>query len=101
MDMVITHRPEGYHVKMSGQFTFGDNQKFKQLLDSLQAQPADGIELDFGAVHFIDSAGLGMLLLLRDVCSGKNIPITLSGAQGQVEKIFGITKFNQLFSIRP
>lgn len=100
MDYTTQTRDGGVDVALSGQFTFADNQRFKQLMDALQEQSLRFIDLNFAGVDFIDSAGLGMLLLLRDNCQGKSIPVSLRKAHGQVAKIFSISKFDQLFAVR-
>ena len=83
---------------MSGQFTFNHNQKFKQLLPLLDTLQVRAITINLRGVEFIDSSGLGMLLLLRDECVKRDLGITLQQAQGQVEKILTISKFDQIFA---
>lgn len=100
MDFTIQSNNSGIRVKLSGQFTFTDNQKFKHVLELLNQEGLRFLELDFSGVTFIDSAGLGMLLLLRDNCQNKHISVSLHSAQGQVAKVFMISKFDQLFSIQ-
>ena len=85
--------------QLSGQFTFSDNVKFKHLLDLLKDDELRSITLDFGDIDFIDSAGLGMLLLMRDECQKQDISLAIDSAKGQVHKIFLISKFDQLFTI--
>ena len=100
MDFNFIKKNNVTYVKLAGQFTFVDHQKFKHILDLIEEQQISRLELDFSEVTFIDSAGLGMMLLLRDNCQNKNIEICVSAATGQVEKIFIISKFDQLFSMQ-
>lgn len=86
-------------VKLKGQFTFSDTQKFKNILGLLNQGELKAISLDFSDITFIDSACMGMLLLLRDECQGRKVSLNLLSPQGQVDKIFTISKFDQLFSI--
>lgn len=83
---------------MSGQLTFSDNFKFKQILELLEDAQIKPFTLDFGRTGFIDSAGLGMLLLLRDECQTRDVALTIAAASGQVQKIFTISKSDQIFS---
>lgn len=99
MDFASSHLNNELKILLSGQLTFSDAQKFKQVLELATQDGMRAVTLDFLNVTFIDSAGLGMLLLLRDQCQNKHIPVSIAGAQGQVEKIFMISKFDQLFSI--
>jgi len=84
---------------MSGQFTFADTHNFKPILDLVSGGKVKTISFDFADVTFIDSAGMGMLLLLRDECQSRKIPLSIHSTQGQVQKIFHISKFDKLFSI--
>jgi HptB-dependent secretion and biofilm anti anti-sigma factor len=86
-------------IKLEGQFTFSDAKKFKNILDILHNSSIKTLSFDFSDITFIDSACMGMLLLLREECLSRNIDLNLHSPQGQVEKIFEISKFDQLFSI--
>ena len=98
MEFHITSALGGVVVQMAGQFTFTDSKRFKEILQLVKDKVA-ALTLDFEQVSFIGSAGLGMLLLLRDECQNAGIPIAIRSAHGQVEKIFLLSKFDQLFSI--
>ena len=98
MEFAIVNHPDVVEIAMSGQFTFNFNQKFKQLLPLLDTLQARAITVNLRGVEFIDSSGLGMLLLLRDECVKRELSITLQQAQGQVEKILTISKFDQIFA---
>jgi anti-anti-sigma factor len=98
MDFIIKDEKGGKRVILSGQFTFADNNKFKEMMEALNKASAKTIVLDFADVNFIDSGALGMLLLFRDEYRQKHIRVSLEAARGQVEKIFTISKFDQLFS---
>jgi len=100
MDFVIEGQGDEKRVVLSGALTFVDNQKFKQLMASLEENPAKAVTLDFTAVEFIDSGALGMLLLFCEQCQSKNISLSLHAPQGQVKKIFMLSKFDQLFSMQ-
>lgn len=86
-------------VKLEGQFTFSDAKKFKNILDLLHNGSIKAISFDFSEITFIDSACMGMLLLLREECQSRNIDLNIHSLRGQVEKVFEISKFDQLFSI--
>lgn len=99
MDYITTKPGEDRHISLTGQLTFADNAKFREILNMVEQENLRSLVLDFSKLEFIDSAGLGMLLLLRDACQPRNISIAISSAKGQVEKIFLISKFDQLFSM--
>lgn len=86
-------------IVMQGQFTFSDNIAFREILNEFDSKAIKHLSINFSEVDFIDSAGLGMLLLLRDECEQKEATISLEAATGQVEKIFLVSKFDQLFTL--
>ncbi len=95
-----THSSEGScEALMQGRFTFTDNETFRQMLDELTKPGISQIILDVAGIDYIDSAALGMFLLLRDAASKKHISVTLKSPQGQVKKIFDVSRFDQLFKI--
>jgi len=99
MDFSIKDQGDEKQIALSGTFTFADNKKFKQMMAAINDKYIKTVALDFAAVEFIDSGALGMLLLFRDECLSKHITVSLRAAQGQVDKIFKIAKFDQLFSV--
>lgn len=99
MDLQMTRHDKSLSVRLAGQFTFSDNAQFRDIIKELDAPSLASVQLDFSGVEFIDSAGLGMLLLLRDECQSRNIKLSLVAAHGQVERIFLISKFDQLFTL--
>ncbi len=84
---------------LSGQFTFSDHSTFKTILNNVEEAEISHINIDLEHVEFIDSAGLGMLLLLRDQCEKFNKRLALIRPVGQVKKVFDVSKFEHLFSI--
>jgi len=98
MDYTVTDMGTQKRIEMAGRFTFADNQKFRKIIGMLSGDASSAIAFDFAGVEFIDSAGLGMMLLFRDECMKRKVALSISGACGQVEKIFKISKFDQIFS---
>ena len=87
-------------VVMNGSFTFSDNQQFRTTLKELQQKSASVIGLEMSGVDFIDSAALGMLLLLRDTMQTSGTALELRNPQGQIRKMFELSNFNDLFTIK-
>lgn len=86
-------------VELSGSFTFSDNQEFRELLKRINEKPDQKVIFELSRLEFVDSAALGMLLLLRDASETKGIKIELHNPQGQTKKMFDLSNFSALFSI--
>ncbi|WP_404425916.1 STAS domain-containing protein [Thalassospira australica] len=86
-------------VELNGRFTFGDHSGFRKLIDEIRSQSAEVQILDLSGVEFIDSAGLGMLLLARDEGEKARATVILKGAQGQVKRMLEVARFDTLFKL--
>jgi anti-anti-sigma factor len=86
-------------VVLTESFTFRDNGTFREMLGEIEKHHFSRISCDVSAIDFVDSAALGMLLLLRDMAEKKHSDVVLRGARGQVQKMFEVSKFSKLFII--
>lgn len=69
---------------MRGKFTHRDYCGFLDFTDRLATSKAHRVVLDMSGVEFIDSGGVGMLLMAMDVARRNHIPISIQNARGQV-----------------
>lgn len=99
MEYTIARHDKHCEVRIQGSFTFSDNAKFRELLNSTVNDTLHSLTINLSKLEFIDSAALGMLLLLNDAASQKNIRITLAAATGQIKKMLVLSKFEELFNI--
>jgi anti-anti-sigma factor len=87
------------HVAIGGDLTFTDHVSFREVADRLAGSKDKTIVVDVAKLDFIDSAGLGMLLIAREEARKANRVLVLRGATGQVKRMFGLTKFETLFTV--
>jgi len=90
---------DGSRVSISGEFTFIDHPAFKAIATRLFEKQGEPIVIDLGRLEFIDSAGLGMLLIVRDEADKAGRSLVLRGPCGQVKRMFDVTKFDTLFTV--
>jgi anti-anti-sigma factor len=86
-------------VAFSGDLTFADHVVFREVADRLGASVDKTIVIELASLDFIDSAGLGMLLIAREEATKKSQTLVLRGAKGQVSRMFDLTKFDTLFTV--
>lgn len=98
MDYVIQTNDKSVYIDIQGKLTYVDHHRFTEMFKQLD-QRASYYILKLENLEFIDSAGLGMLIFMRDKASEKNITVILKGSCGQVKKMFELSQFNQLFVI--
>jgi anti-anti-sigma factor len=90
---------EEIHVELTGRLTFADYGSFKELTELFVEHELKNCLLNLSNLEFIDSAGLGMLLIARDKMRMKDGDVTLKGAQGQVKKMLDLGHFDSLFKV--
>lgn len=86
-------------VSISGEFTFIDHAAFKMIATRLLERQGKPIVIDLARLEFIDSAGLGMLLIVRDEADKAGRNLVLRSPCGQVKRMFDVTKFDTLFTV--
>lgn len=86
-------------VQVSGDLTFTDHAAFKTMIERLFGASGGSVTMDLAKLEFIDSAGLGMLLLAKDTADKAGRKLVLRHPGGQVKRMFGLTKFDTLFSV--
>ena len=90
----------GIRIHLKGQFNFHARKAFNQASQKA-LHHADGreIALDMADIDYMDSAALGMLLLLRDKAAAANKTVSLANGQGVVGEVLRVAKFDRLFTM--
>lgn len=99
MEYTLNRQGNDFLLEISGTFTFSDNSKFRSIATTLRESEAKAVTLGMRKLEFIDSAALGMLLLLHDEAQKKGFKVTLSGADGQIKKMLQLSNFDEIFTI--
>lgn len=100
--MELRKKIEGEHLKVwfGERFMFNDYDRFRELIEVVKTNnKVQQVDIYLQALSFLDSAALGMLLLIKDVVSESEKKLTLYHPQGQVKKLFEISCFYELFEI--
>jgi anti-anti-sigma factor len=92
-DSRVTIRLQGRFDAMAGS-EFG-----KAIQTATKQQAASAIDVDFAEVEYIDSMGLGKLLLLRDFALKAGKSVTLARARPDVLRVFKIAGLARIFAI--
>jgi anti-anti-sigma factor len=98
MDIHIVRNNDQCDVSIVGQFTFADYKDFKTVLALSEDGTIKTILLDMTQVGFVDSAALGMMMILRSTSKDKQ-KIVLKVSDGQVKKVLKLSQFDTLFSM--
>lgn len=84
-----------------GRFDFNSFREFRTDYGAALAKPGvKCVLVDLQQVQYIDSAALGILLLLRDKAATLNITVELANLNGTVKDVLEIANFHKIFTIR-
>ncbi len=87
-------------LSIAGRFTFEVHREFRSHCATILKTPGiKKIEVELGDVDYIDSAALGMLLLLKQEAEKVNVQVLLLRSKGVVRNILAVANFNKLFTM--
>ena len=98
MEYRINENGDVREIVMQGAFGFEDNSAVEILVESLSGASGK-VTLDLAGLEKIDSAGLGMIVLLKDEVEDAGGQFSVRGASGQVKKMLDISRFEQLMTV--
>lgn len=87
-------------IVVRGRFDFSVHREFRQAYTSNETRSAKRYVIDMAGAEYIDSAALGMLLLLRDHVGADASKIRLMNCSAAVRDVLQVSNFDRLFDIR-
>lgn len=101
MSLSYSLRQEGgaLVVALSGSFTFSEHSAFRKVVEEVTAAQPKRVTVDLEKLTRVDSAGLSMLVLLRDRVGRTGGTVQLRRPPAQVARILDVVDFSQLFEI--
>ena len=96
MEATFTLADNKARIVLTGDFTFEGHRAFKEASQQALNNPGVAeVEIDFDGVDYMDSAALGMLLLLRERFGARTIRLTHT--RGTVRAVLDVANFSRLF----
>jgi anti-anti-sigma factor len=86
-------------ISIIGRFDFNLHQAFRSVLDTADNRIHTFV-VDLSQSEYMDSAALGMLLLLLDKAGGSKDRVKIINPNKTVGKILEIANFDKLFNIK-
>ena len=87
-------------IRIPARFDFRLAHDFNSASEKVLRGKDSEIVVDLGGASYIDSAGMGMLLVLRDRARAESKTVILKGIGGAVKDILGIANFQKIFAFR-
>lgn len=99
MKYEITDDEAGPTLMLRDQLTFADREVFDAVIDKLLVRRRSRLTVDLSALDYMDSAGLGMLLTLRDRAERAGADVVLRRPKSEVRELLVLACFDTLFTI--
>ncbi|AWK87428.1 STAS domain-containing protein [Azospirillum thermophilum] len=99
MEYRVSETAEGLWLGFSGRLEFTDHERLPEIVDAVRNGRSRRAVLDLSELEFIDSAGLGMLLILHEEAETMNLRLVVRGARGAVKQSLDLAKLNEILSI--
>lgn len=87
-------------LEVSGEIDIASSDDLVERATALLADGADVLEIDLGAVTFIDSSGLGALVRIRNDATARGATVVLVNLSAATVRLFEISGLDQAFDIR-
>lgn len=101
MTINVRIRDHAARITMLGRFDFEVHRDFKNAYMTLLDKPAvHEIEVEMSKVDYLDSAALGMLMLLHDRAREAQKMVVLLNASGVASQVMEVANFSNIFTIR-
>lgn len=100
MEHAVATEGDAVRLSLKGHLVHEDRGRFERVIDDVLATRPGAVKVDFGALDYMDSAGLGFLLTLRERAEAKRVSVSLLNSKGAVRELLELARFDTLFSIR-
>jgi len=87
-------------LSLLGRLDVEAHAEFAAAWEAALARPeVRGLTLDMGDVEYVDSSGLGMLLVLHRAAAARRVDVTLRACRPHFRQVLRATNFTRLFRV--
>ncbi len=99
--MTIETRTRNGHfeVELRDTLTSSDFASFREFLSLMKQTKCKTAVLGLGSLNWIDSAGLGMLILAKETAEKSDLQLVLRSPRGHVKSLLELGRFDKIFTI--
>ncbi len=98
MRYAISTDGAGSTLRLAGRLTFNDHAGARAMIGEVVRVRPSRVIIDVSALTFIDSPGVGMLLIAQEELRRIGARVSLTGAQGMVERVFRAMQIEKVFN---
>ncbi len=97
MELEARTTPSATEVRLTGRLEFTDHDRLEDIIALFAG--ARRLVLDLSGLEFIDSAGLGMLLILQEEAAQRNVALVVARPRDEVRRSLELARFGDLLAI--
>ncbi len=99
MSIIKTISGDTADLRLNGKLTFLSGSEFNEHLNEILTHKIKSISIHLDDLTFMDSAGLGMLMITHKECYQRDINLTIYHPTGDVKILLQMTKSYERFHI--
>ncbi len=99
MEFQTRNLPDAIETHLTGRLEFTDHDRLRDIVALLDGPNLRRFVVDVSGLDFIDSAGLGMILILQEEAEQKNIKLVVRGPRGDVKRSIDLAKIGEIVTI--
>ena len=101
MDIIENSEGDGTSIRITllGRMTFSDHIEMKRITRNAISKKNIKMLIDLEGLKFMDSAAIGMLLIVGKDLSEVGGEVVLVNPRGQVERVFAATRLGELITV--
>ena len=86
-------------IALSGKFTHADYREFLDFTKDLDFTGKTRLIFELSELDFIDSGGVGMLVMAADLCKKYNAEVVLQNPHGHVRTVIDNSNLAEVFTV--
>ncbi len=98
MNYTVRNQGTIREIDLRGQLTFEANDDFRQIIEGMDIGTFTDCVLNLENLDFIDSAGLGLLVLANNTANRARVKLRLRRPRGQVREMIEISEFHTIIA---
>lgn len=99
MNIKIKEKDSETIAYIEGSWTFRDYDEYTKIIDKIKTTSIKRFVINMDKCDFIDSAGLGMLVIANDEMVARDMKPVLKNVRGMVNDVLYAARFDTLYKI--
>ena len=99
MEFQARNLADAIEARLTGRLEFTDHDRLRDIVALLDGPNLRRFVVDVSGLDFIDSAGLGMILILQEEAEQKNIKLVVRGPRDDVKRSIDLAKIGEIVAI--